>query len=198
MAVADVSVRGSVVGTDAPTRVSALAGPPPSISRMVTDAVVAGGALILVLILSLPNGQSLSAGSVERSRRERNARTAAVVAALATLSGSILILVPTRWPFAFPAVAGVLLCSWLVLAWQTHREYAELASKIQGVHNEYGIVPLGFAALVGIGAVEPGLEKLAEARVPDEWKEQALRRARERARWSWALCHPFGAPRDGL
>jgi len=89
--------------------------------------LIAAGAVALVLSFLLPDPifDPVKFSMAEQTRRWRNIRTVTLVSALATLAGSVVLLISTDWLWSLLGVGIVALGLWLVLAARTHHDYKD-------------------------------------------------------------------------
>jgi hypothetical protein len=131
----------------------------------------------------------------ERLRRTRNVFWAGVAGACTTLAGAILLLIPTGYYFwALLGLAVAVVLCWLFLGRAVHSDYQEVKLAVGASRHTLSGILRSQASYVGRGQFYEGQADEASKDDPDAIEQEAARRAR----WAWALRHPFGVRNRGL
>jgi hypothetical protein len=137
-------------------------------------------------------------GYEEHLRQQRNAEVTTLVAALVTVVGALLLLVPTRLVWAIAGVACGLLVYYLALARRTRREWTIFLAQIRRERERQdGRVTMLTLAETGVLA-SLDEELLSAPVIPydnTDLAEEAESSAAAKATWRWALANPRGFDR---
>lgn len=137
-------------------------------------------------------------GYEEHWRRLRNTEVTALVAALVTVAGALLLLVPTRLTWAVAGIACGCLVYYLALARRTRREWSIFLAQIRRERESLdGRVTMLTLAETGVLA-SVDEELLNAPAIPynnADLAEEAESAAATKATWRWALANPRGFDR---